>query len=90
LILSNIAKSREEAFHLTQDKILIDYEIKKIDVEFQQNIPFPVMIQKLKFFHCWSYYNIAGFDYQFLKGVMKGKFSFCNVLFEKEINLLKR
>ena len=42
-------------------------------------------IQRLKFYHTWAFYMMMGLEHSFLRGLLKGKFTFGPVLFEKQI-----
>lgn len=48
-----------------------------------------VMVEKMHFFHSWSFYNMMGLDIAFLREIFSHKHSFAS-LFKKELKIAQR
>jgi hypothetical protein len=91
-LLRNEVITPEEYEECLQDKDIIQLELNKgniIELELGGS-DIHTRIQKLKFFHTWIFYYFYCADHKFIKHIFKGKFTFVQTLFGKELKLIKK
>ncbi len=85
LILSEQAKDKKEAFDMTRHHAdIIPYSLNKVVIEINVDENYE-NLQAIKCFHVWSLHSVNSLDSVFFRHLLKGKYTFSKVLFDKEI-----
>ena len=82
-------KNAEMDPNLAQTEQKIEYSMNStITMSFANDEEKQMLLNKLKFFHTYQYYQMSGLEYLFMKKVLKRKFSFSGPLFGSVIRQL--
>ena len=75
----------EKDLSLIETQQQIDYTMISLKFVAKNEAEKGLLLQKLKFFHTYQYYQMAGLEHNFMKKLLKWKFSFAGPLFENSI-----
>ena len=82
-------KNAEMDINLAQSEQKIEYSMKSsMSFYFENYEEKQMLLNKLKFFHTYQYYQMSGLEHVFMKKVLKRKFSFSGPLFSQVIRKL--